>query len=130
MAVQGKRQATPTCGIAIPRGGRAAAAIDGVANGRWRPSLRGRIGARDAYQVVGIMWEESLHLVEVPQGVLDPSGQLVFLARIHLQTGKQDKPSSYALTCSQTSCFSLHEANILKFQPFLRNQQQILFFCN
>lgn len=75
-------------GVAIPRGGRAAAAIDGVANGRWRPSLRGRIGARDANQVVGIVREEPLHLVEVTQGVLDASGQLVFLARIHLLGAK------------------------------------------
>lgn len=81
-------------GIAIPRGGRAAAAIDGVANGRWRPSLRGRIGARDADQVVGIMREEPLHLAEVTQGVLDPSGQLIFLARFHLDGGPEDGMSS------------------------------------
>lgn len=81
-------------GVAIPRGGRAAAAIDGVANGRWRPSLRGRIGARDANQVVGIVREEPLHLVEVTQGVLDASGQLVFLARIHLNGGPEDGMSS------------------------------------
>lgn len=88
-------------GIAVPRGGRAAAAIDGVANGRWRPSLCGRIGARDANQVVGIMREEPLHLVEVTQGVLDATGQLVFLAWIHLDGGPEDGMSS-RLSSAQT----------------------------
>lgn len=88
-------------GVAIPRGGRAAAAIDGVANGRWRSSLRGRIGARDANQVVGVMREEPLHLVEVTQSAFDASGQLIFLAGIHLDGGPEDGMSS-GISSAQT----------------------------
>lgn len=40
------------------------------------------------------MREQPLHLVEVPQRVLDAPRQLIFLARVHLDGGPEDGMSS------------------------------------